>query len=48
VLPEFVTMSPQPFGPVGEEEQAAAAMRAAAETSRVIERRIDIIVASKG
>jgi hypothetical protein len=42
VLPAFVTISPQPFGPVGDEEHAAAAIRAAAETSRVIERRIDI------
>jgi hypothetical protein len=42
VLPEFVTMSPQPFGPVGDDEQAAAVMRAAAETRSVIERRIDI------
>ena len=48
MLPVFVTMSPQPFGPVGEEEQAAAAMRAAADTSRVIERRIDIICGLEG
>jgi hypothetical protein len=29
----------QPFGLVGEDEHAAAAIRAAAETNRVIERR---------
>jgi hypothetical protein len=29
----------QPFGEVGEDEQAATAMRAAADTRRVIERR---------
>jgi len=40
VLPPLVTTS-QPFGAVGE-EQAAAAMTAAAETSRAIERRIVI------
>jgi hypothetical protein len=40
VLPELVTMS-QPFGAVGD-EQAAAAIRAAAETSSAIERRIVI------
>ncbi|MFI5232366.1 MAG: hypothetical protein ACHQSE_07630 [Gemmatimonadales bacterium] len=33
----------QPFGLVGDEEQAAAAMRAAAETRRAIERRIVIL-----
>jgi hypothetical protein len=43
VLPAFVMMSPQPFGPVGEDEQAATAIRAAAETSRAIERRIVIM-----
>jgi hypothetical protein len=41
VLPVVVTTS-QPFGAVGD-EQAAAAMTAAAETSRAIERRIVIL-----
>jgi hypothetical protein len=40
VLLLFVTIS-QPFGAVGD-EQAAAAIRAAAETSSAIERRIVI------
>ena len=40
MLPVVVTMS-QPFGAVGD-EQAAAAIRAAAATTRAIERRIVI------
>jgi hypothetical protein len=39
VLLLFVTIS-QPFGLVGDDEQAATAIRAAADTMRAIERRI--------